>query len=196
MLVMGLDEVGRGPLAGPVLSACVVIDSDVLSSIGVNDSKVLTESKRRFLYSKITQASLCWSVGLASVAEIDELNIRQATLLSMRRAAALCPHQPSVAWVDGRDDPGLNVPVNTVIGGDQSIPVIAAASIIAKVFRDDIMIALDIQYPGYGLAQHKGYGTKVHQDAMLRMGISLMHRRSFKPVKNLVSRTLGCTEIT
>jgi len=182
ILIAGVDEVGRGPLAGAVVTAAVILD-DNNPILGLADSKKLTEKKRELLEPLIKQQALAWSLGRAEPEEIDQLNILQATLLAMKRAVEGLAIAPSHALVDGNQAPDLACPVTTIIKGDQSEPAIAAASILAKVARDREMVAMDKLYPGYGLAQHKGYPTKQHQQALMDLGPTIIHRRSFKPVK-------------
>lgn len=181
-IIVGIDEVGRGCLAGPVVAASVIIDEDFAREIGVTDSKKLTGGKRDILAQKITKNAVCWAVGMASVVEIDTLNIRQASLLAMRRSVAALVIQPTHALVDGRDEPGLSIPTSTVIQGDASEPSIASASIVAKVFRDMMMQVMAQEYPGYGLEKHMGYGTARHLEALDRLGVTATHRKSFRPV--------------
>ena len=172
----GIDEVGRGPLCGPVVAACVVMPPEPLLP-GINDSKKLSEARREVLYDDIQRHALFAGIGQASPEEIDALNIRQATLLAMRRAAegAAC----ALYLVDGRDDPGLPGEVRTLVGGDAACYSIAAASILAKVTRDRMLRVMDARYPGYGMAQHKGYGTAAHVAALRALGPTPEHRRSF-----------------
>ena len=179
---IGIDEVGRGCLAGPVVAAGVMIQPEALADLAVDDSKKLTAKVRQSLTVAIIQRAKAWSIGIASVEEIDKLNILQASLLAMRRVVMHCPMTPANAWVDGRDDPGLGIPTQTVIGGDARVPLIACASIIAKEFRDNLMRAYDQEHPGYGFAQHMGYGTQKHIQALDALGVTIMHRKSFKPV--------------
>ncbi|NQY27475.1 MAG: ribonuclease HII [Piscirickettsiaceae bacterium] len=181
-LIAGVDEVGRGPLAGPVVTAAVILDPNKPIE-GLNDSKKLSEKRREELAPIIKQNALAWSLGRAEVEEIDQINILQATLLAMKRAVEGLDIQPDHALVDGNKAPDLACPVTTIIKGDQSEPAIAAASILAKVARDNEMVEMDKKYPGYGLAQHKGYPTKQHQQALLDLGVTDIHRKSFKPVK-------------
>lgn len=178
----GVDEAGRGPLAGPVVAAAVIMP-DVRSLNELRDSKLMTEAGRERMYEEITAGAIAWAVGRAEVHEIDELNILQATLLAMRRAVDGLGAETEMALVDGNQAPKLPCRVETIIGGDDLEPLISAASIIAKVTRDREMILLDSQYPGYGFAQHKGYGTKMHLAALGELGPSVIHRRSFGPVK-------------
>ncbi|SFK47377.1 ribonuclease HII [Methylophaga sulfidovorans] len=184
--VAGVDEVGRGPLAGPVVTAAVILDPQN-PILGLADSKKLTEKRREMLVPLIKQHALAWAMGRAEPDEIDELNILQASLLAMKRAVEALSVVPEHVLVDGIHAPKLNCPVTTIIKGDQSEPAIAAASILAKVARDQEMVALDEVYPGYGFAQHKGYPTKQHQQALLTLGVTDIHRRSFGPVRSALS---------
>jgi len=184
-LVAGVDEVGRGPLCGPVVTAAVILDP--LRPIeGLNDSKKLTEARREALFDEICEKSVAWCVARADVDEIDSLNILHATMLAMKRAVEGLSVTPRLALIDGNRCPQLGVPSAPVIQGDASVPAIAAASILAKVSRDREMHQLDLSYPGYGLASHKGYATAVHLDALQRLGPTPIHRRSFAPVRNLL----------
>lgn len=180
--IAGIDEVGRGPLAGPVVTAAVILDPN-RPILGLADSKKLTEKRREILADIIKQDALAWAIGRAEPEEIDQLNILQATLLAMKRAVERLSLVPSHALVDGNQAPNLTCPVTTIIKGDQTEPAIAAASIIAKVYRDKEMILMEEYFPGYGFAKHKGYPTKKHQDALMKLGVSEIHRRSFKPVQ-------------
>jgi ribonuclease HII len=183
--IAGVDEVGRGPLAGPVIAAAVILNPD--SPIeGLADSKKLTEKRREAMELKIKESALAWSLGRAEVEEIDRLNILQASLLAMKRAVESLNISPNHALVDGNRCPDLACSVEAIVGGDSSEPVISAASIIAKVARDREMVELDLKYPGYGLAKHKGYPTKVHIEALQQLGVTDIHRRSFGPVKRLL----------
>ena len=186
-LVCGVDEVGRGPLAGPVVAAAVILDPDRPID-GLADSKKLSEKRRETLYERIRERALSWSVGRAEVAEIDEINILQASLLAMQRAVAGLSIDPQQALVDGNRVPELQCDARAIIGGDACEPCISAASIIAKVTRDREMIALDAVYPGYGLARHKGYPTRQHLDSLAVLGVSEIHRRSFAPVRRLITK--------
>lgn len=183
--IAGVDEVGRGPLAGPVVAAAVMLPSRPLLR-GLTDSKALTAAERERLDKKIRARALAYAIAEASPAEIDQLNILQASLLAMRRAVHALQRRPSAAWVDGNQPPPLGVPLRTIIGGDGHVPAISAASIIAKVERDRQMVLFDAQYPGYGFAQHKGYGTAVHRAAIAAQGVTPIHRRSFAPVARAV----------
>lgn len=181
-LVAGVDEVGRGPLCGPVVTAAVILDPNK-PIIGLNDSKKLSENKRNLLFDEIKQKALAWSIARAEVSEIDEINILQATLLAMKRAIESLSIEPKLALIDGNRCPNTSVPCKAVIQGDSSVPAIAAASILAKVSRDREMIALDKEFPGYGIASHKGYPTPVHLAALKQLGPTPIHRQSFSPVK-------------
>ena len=184
-LVCGVDEVGRGPLAGPVVAAAVILDPG-RPIAGLNDSKKLSERRREALFDEITSLALCWALGRAEVEEIDEINILQASLLAMQRAVSALDIAPRQALVDGNRLPRLECPARAIVGGDASEPCISAASIIAKVSRDREMLVLDRSYPGYGLAQHKGYPTKAHMAALQTLGVTSIHRRSFAPVRRLI----------
>lgn len=182
MLVAGVDEAGRGPLAGPVISAVVILDPKSRFS-GLTDSKLLMPNKREILFEKIIAKAIAWGIGRADVKEIDQLNIFHATLLSMQRAVAQCPVKPDRVLIDGNRCPELEYPTEAIVNGDRLVRVISAASIIAKVTRDREMIEMDKRYPGYGFAQHKGYGTEMHLEALRRLGPSPLHRAHFAPVK-------------
>lgn len=179
--VAGVDEVGRGPLAGPVGVAAVILDLDDLPE-GLDDSKALAAARREALCEIIYAKALAVSVVFASVEEIDAHNIRGATLLAMARAVNALSLRADFALVDGRDIPGgLRCPARAVVGGDALSMSIAAASIVAKVARDAMMTRLDSSHPGYGFAQHAGYATRRHTEALARLGPTPLHRRSFKP---------------
>lgn len=180
-LVAGVDEAGRGPLAGPVVAAAVILD-DMAPIKGLTDSKKLTERQRERLYDEIRAKALCCSVAQASVAEIDSLNILQATMLAMRRAVQGLRLKPAKVLVDGNRLPSLDVVAEAVVGGDALVPAISAASILAKVTRDRLLLELHERHPGYGFDRHKGYGTPLHLDALRRLGPLPEHRRSFAPV--------------
>ncbi len=184
-LVAGVDEVGRGPLCGAVVTAAVILDP-ARPIIGLNDSKKLTEARREQLFDEICAKALSWSIARAEVEEIDQLNILHATMLAMQRAVAGLHITPKLALIDGNRCPVLAVPSAAVVKGDSKVPAIAAASILAKVSRDREMQALDRQYPGYGIAGHKGYPTPVHLAALQRLGPTPIHRRSFGPVRKLL----------
>ena len=180
-LVCGIDEAGRGPLAGPVVAAAVILDP-ARPIAGLDDSKKIGEKKREALALLIRERALAWAVAEASVAEIDRLNILQATLLAMQRAVAGMGIRPTRALVDGNRCPQLDIPVAAVIGGDGTIAPIAAASILAKTVRDAGMRELHARYPQYGFASHMGYPTAAHLQALAAHGVSPVHRRSFRPV--------------
>ncbi len=181
----GVDEVGRGPLAGPVVAAAVILDPQRPVQ-GLRDSKKLSEKRRDALFDKICECALAWSLGRAEVEEIDRINILQASLLAMRRAVDGLSIEPERVLVDGNRCPELRHPCEAIIKGDDRVPAISAASIIAKVSRDREMIALDVQYPGYGLSSHKGYPSKAHLEALRTLGVTPMHRRSYAPVRRLL----------
>ena len=185
LLTAGVDEVGRGPLAGPVIAAAVILDPEHPIA-GIDDSKKLSEKRRQVLSGLIREHAIAWALGRAEVEEVDRLNVLQASLLAMARAVAALPKTPQHVLVDGNRCPKMQCSVEAVIGGDASIASIGAASILAKVARDQEMVMLDAVYPGYGLAQHKGYPTKAHIEALSRLGITEIHRRSFTPVKRLL----------
>lgn len=177
-LICGIDEAGRGPLAGPVCAAACILPEG-LDLPGLNDSKKLTEKKREALYPLIVSGSVAWAVCMIDERVIDEINILQATYLAMRGAVEKLGIQPELCLVDGNRDPVLGLPTRTVVKGDSLCACIAAASVLAKVTRDRYMTQMDQQYPGYGFAVHKGYGTKAHYDALNRLGLSPIHRRTF-----------------
>lgn len=179
--VCGVDEAGRGPLAGPVVAAAVILDRNRLP-IGIDDSKRLNAPVREALFDLIN-ANAHVGIGIASVEEIDSLNILWASMLAMRRAVAALPIAPAHALIDGNRCPDLSCRSTAVIGGDALSLSIAAASIIAKVTRDRMMRDLDTTHPGYGFAGHKGYGTPAHLEALARLGPCLIHRRSFAPIR-------------
>ena len=177
-LVCGVDEAGRGPLAGPVCAAAVILPPEV-SIPGLNDSKKLTDKKRRELYDIITEQAVSFGVAFASEQEIDEINILQATFLAMQRAMEKLDPAPELALIDGNRAKDFGLPVRTIVGGDGLSASIAAASILAKVTRDRLMEEYDGQYPQYGFAVHKGYGTKRHYAALREFGPCPIHRQSF-----------------
>jgi len=180
-IICGIDEAGRGPWAGPVCAGAVILDLNNPID-GLNDSKKLSEKKRNALLPLIKEKALAWSIGWASPQEIDELNIRQANHLAMKRAFEALSMSPSLALVDGNDAPPLACKVETLIGGDGIEACISAASILAKTARDAKMIEYDEAFPEYGFAKHKGYGVKAHSEALNRLGPCSIHRMSFKPV--------------
>lgn len=180
-LLAGVDEAGRGPLAGPVVAAAVILD-DRAPIKGLADSKQLTALRREKLYDEIRAKALCCSVAQASVEEIDQLNILQATLLAMRRAVLGLRLKPAKVLVDGNRLPTLDVLAEAIVSGDALVPSISAASILAKVTRDRLLCELHLQHPEYGFNQHKGYGTAQHMQALRVHGALAVHRRSFAPV--------------
>ncbi len=182
LLVAGVDEAGRGPLAGPVCAAAVILDP-ARPIPGVGDSKQLSPKRREALEVAIQSQCLAWVVAYASAAEIDAINILQASLLAMSRAVAALHPPPARVLVDGNQGPVCHCPVQTIIRGDALIPAIGAASILAKVARDRLMCQLDLDYPGYGFATHKGYPTLAHRAALRRLGPCPEHRRTFAPVR-------------
>lgn len=185
-LTAGVDEVGRGPLVGNVVAAAVILDPENPIA-GLADSKKLSEKKRDALYDEILEKALAWSVASASPAEIDELNILHATMLAMRRAVLGLSMKPEYVYVDGNRCPDLPYPSEPVVKGDSKVKEISAASILAKVVRDREMKVLDAQYPAYGFAKHKGYPTQEHFKALKLHGPLAEHRRSFRPVRELIA---------
>lgn len=185
LLVAGVDEAGRGPLAGPVCAAAVILDPR-RPIAGLDDSKRLSPARRAALEPEIQDRALAWSLAFASAAEIDRLNILQASLLAMRRAVALLDPRPLHCLVDGNRCPDFGFSAQAVVGGDGLIPAIGAASIIAKVARDRLMERLELDFPGYGFARHKGYPTRDHREALYRLGPCAEHRRTFAPVRALL----------
>lgn len=184
-LVAGVDEAGRGPLAGPVVAAAVILD-DLKPIKGLADSKTLTALRRAKLYDEIRAKALCCSIAEASVEEIDRLNILQATMLAMRRAVDGLRLKPKLVLVDGNRIPVLDVPAQAIVKGDALVGSISAASILAKVYRDRWCIDFDQQYPQYGFAAHKGYGTAQHLAALRQHGACPQHRTSFSPVAEVM----------
>lgn len=183
----GVDEAGRGPLAGPVVAAAVILDPDCPID-GLTDSKLLAAQRRGELEAQIIACALAWGVGRASVEEIDRINILQATLLAMQRAVAALSFLPRAVFVDGNCCPDFSLPARAVVQGDLLVPAISAASILAKQARDREMVALDAQFPGYGFAQHKGYATRTHLDALERLGACPHHRTSYAPVRRCLNQ--------
>ena len=180
----GVDEAGRGCWAGPVVAAAVILPDGWFPE-GLDDSKKLSAKRREALCKEISTSALCWGACAVSPAEIDRINILQASLLAMRRSVLKLKQRPELVLVDGLQTPGLELPSKAVVKGDGTSAAIAAASILAKVFRDRIMISFDRLYPGYGFAQNKGYGAAVHQEALKKMGPCLIHRFSYKPIAEL-----------
>ena len=177
-VICGVDEAGRGPLAGPVYAAAVILPRGYIVD-GVNDSKKLSEKKRDLLFDKIVDECVCYSVGTASVEEIDKINILQATFLAMRRAVDGLSVKPDIALIDGNKKPGLDIEQRDIVKGDATSANIAAAPIIAKVSRDRYMLKLAEKYPQYQFEKHKGYGTKLHYEMLDKYGISEVHRKTF-----------------
>ena len=177
-IVCGIDEAGRGPLAGPVFAAAVVLPENYSHPV-LNDSKKLSEKKRDAVYDDIIKDAVCYSVGIASEEEIDEINILNATFLAMKRAVDGLSVKPDFAYIDGNQYPKTGVKEETIVKGDGKCISVAAASIIAKVSRDRFMLEIDKQYPEYQFGKHKGYGTKLHYEMIEKYGVSKVHRRSF-----------------
>jgi len=184
-IVAGVDEAGRGPLAGPVFAAAVILDP-MRPIAGLADSKILSESKRNSLYIIIKEAALSWSIAQAGVDEIDGLNILQATLLAMQRAVEGLSIQPDEVLVDGNRLPKLSMPAQAIVKGDSKVQAISAASILAKVERDKLMVDYHQQYPDFAFHVHKGYGTKQHLAEIEQFGFLAVHRRTFNPVKTML----------
>lgn len=193
--IAGVDEVGRGPLVGAVVTAAVILDSNNPIQ-GLTDSKKLTEKKRDYLFEQIKEKALAWSFGRAEPDEIDQLNILHATMRAMERAVAGLAIEPDFVLVDGNRIPsGLTMPAQAVVKGDLRVAQISAASILAKVARDREMKALDKAFPHYGFAQHKGYPTKAHLEAIAQYGIIEQYRKSFKPVKKILENNMMNNEL-
>ncbi|WIT11801.1 ribonuclease HII [Paucibacter sediminis] len=186
-LMAGVDEAGRGPLAGPVVAAAVILD-DQQPIAGLADSKVLTEKKRERLFDEIRAKALCCCIAEASVAEIDELNILQATMLAMRRAVEGLRLKPAKVLVDGNRLPVLKIPAEAIVKGDAKVKAISAASILAKVHRDRLCVLMHEQHPEYGFATHKGYPTADHMAALREHGATAWHRTSFAPVREVLTK--------
>ncbi|MGY0217373.1 ribonuclease HII [Endozoicomonadaceae bacterium StTr2] len=184
-LICGVDEVGRGPLCGPVVTAAVILDP-ARPIEGLADSKKISEKRREALFDIIQERALSWCIARAEVEEIDQLNILHATMLAMQRAVAGLSVKPDLALIDGNRCPKLPCEARAEVKGDGRIAEISAASILAKVARDREMLELDRQYPGYGIAGHKGYPTKTHLEALRKLGPTPIYRRSFKPVAQLL----------
>jgi len=194
-LIAGVDEVGRGPLAGDVVAAAVILDPTKPIQ-GLADSKKLSEKKREQLFEEIMAKALSYSIQRSSVSEIDHINILQASLLAMKRAVLSLDIKPDFALIDGNKIPtGLTCPAESIVKGDSRVYAISAASILAKVTRDREMALADVMYPGYGLAQHKGYPTSIHLEAIKILGITPIHRRSFKPVRDVLNLDHVQTEL-
>jgi len=188
--VAGVDEAGRGPLAGPVVAGAVILDPHNPIE-GLQDSKCLTAARREVLYVEIQEKALAWAVASADVGEIDRINILQATMLAMQRAVQALQPAAEHALIDGNRCPVLACPAQAIVKGDSRVAAISAASIMAKVTRDREMLSLDLQYPGYGLAQHKGYPSKAHIEALEKLGVTPIHRCSYAPVRRVMERQAG-----
>lgn len=186
ILTAGVDEAGRGPLAGPVMAAAVILDP-ARPIVGLADSKMLSERQREALEREIKEKALAWAVARAEVEEIDTLNILWASMLAMQRAVIALNPAPQLALIDGNRCP-LSLPcrAEAIVKGDQTVPAISAASILAKVARDRELLILDAHYPGYGFAKHKGYPTKDHVAALEQLGVTAVHRRTFGPVRRML----------
>lgn len=189
LVVAGVDEAGRGPLAGPVFAAAVVLDPSRPIE-GLDDSKVLTRRKREALFDEIRASARCFALASADVSEIDRINILQASLLAMQRAVSALAVSPDRVLVDGNRCPRLACEVEAIVDGDAKVAAISAASILAKVARDEVMRTLGERYPEYGFAQHKGYATRAHRDALARYGACPAHRRSFATVRDTLQLAL------
>lgn len=187
--VAGVDEVGRGPLAGPVTAAAVILDPEQ-PVLGLRDSKKLSEKARVRLACEIQRSALAWSVAHASIAEIDELNILHASMLAMQRAVQTLSTAPRLALIDGNRAPRLDCATHTIVKGDDRVASISAASVLAKVTRDALMVEMAEAWPGYGFEQHKGYGTDLHRRKLRELGVTPMHRRSFAPVRQLIEENV------
>lgn len=184
----GVDEAGRGPLAGPVVAAAVILPEGCTID-GLRDSKKLKPKDRQRLAAVVRKRAVCWSIQCAQVEEIDAVNVLNATLRAMQRAVNGLLLQPALAKVDGDRAPGLRCEIETIIGGDDREAPICAASVLAKVYRDTLMVRMDELYPGYGFARHKGYGTRLHLQALKEKGATVLHRRSFLPVRQALEQT-------
>lgn len=187
MIIAGVDEVGRGPLAGPVVTAAVILPEEY-DLPGLTDSKKLTSKKREVLSVLIREQAIAWTLAEADIEEIDRLNILHATMLAMQRAVASLKVKPEKVLVDGNRTPDFGIPACAVVGGDGLEPTISAASIIAKVSRDKLMTEYAQSYPGYGFERNSGYPTKQHRQALLELGVTPIHRRSFGPVRDALER--------
>lgn len=185
-IVCGVDEAGRGPLAGPVFAAAVILDP-ARPIVGLRDSKKLSEAKRDLLAPQIRAHALAWAIAEASEEEIDRLNILQASMLAMRRAVEALSTVPTLALIDGNRCPVMTIRATAIIGGDDKVDAISAASILAKTARDAALVRLHAQYPEYCFDQHKGYGTRLHIERLQLHGASPVHRRSFAPVRNVIA---------
>ncbi|HET7675200.1 MAG TPA: ribonuclease HII [Gammaproteobacteria bacterium] len=194
-MTAGVDEVGRGPLAGPVVAAAVVFDPSAPRIRGLRDSKRVPPEERELLAGRIRARALAWAVGVADVDEIDRINIFHASLLAMSRALAALSLVPRRILVDGLHCPPCGIPGEAIVGGDDRVASISAASIVAKVHRDALMVAYDRDFPGYGFASHKGYTTPEHLAALDRHGVCPIHRRSFAPVRRCLGLVIDATTV-
>ncbi len=188
-LICGVDEAGRGPLAGAVFAAAVILDP-AKPIDGLRDSKKLTEARRNILAEQIKEHALAWSIAQCSESEIDALNILQASMLAMRRAVEGLKVMPTLALIDGNRCPVMSIRSEAIVKGDDKIPAISAASILAKTARDAALMALHLQYPQYGFDQHKGYPTSLHLERLRMHGVSPVHRKSYAPVRELIENAL------
>lgn len=186
LIIAGVDEAGRGPWFGPVVAAAVILNP-LRPIAGLADSKKLTEAKRNSLFPIIQEQALSWAIAEASVEEIDQLNILQATLLAMQRAVQQLAVQPELALIDGNQLPVLTMPAQAIVKGDSKVQAISAASILAKVARDHMMLAAHQQYPNFSFHRHKGYGTQLHLAELNRYGVLPGHRKSFAPIKKIIN---------
>ena len=193
-IIAGVDEVGRGPLAGPVVAAAVILSPDHCIE-GLNDSKKLTDKKRRMILPIIMEQAEAVAIGYCNAQKVDELNIHHATLEAMRQAIMQLEIEPDMVYVDGKFCPETPYSCEAVIKGDSKVPAIAAASIVAKVFRDQLMLEMDEKYPHYGFAGHKGYPSKLHLEKLQLHGICPIHRRSYGPVRQLVEANVANLEL-
>jgi len=189
-MIAGVDEVGRGPLAGPVVTAAVILPEEFVLP-GLTDSKKLTAKRRDSLAHAIKQQAISWALGEASIEEIDDINILHATMLAMQRAVANLDVTPNEILVDGNRTPDFGIPATAIVGGDGLEPCISAASVIAKVARDEMMVRYAAQYPGYGFETNSGYPTKLHIQGLQEHGVTPIHRRSFAPVKKILEEPVG-----
>jgi len=189
-MVAGVDEAGRGALCGPVIAAAVVFSCNAIPE-GITDSKRLTEKRREILYDEIVASSYAWGVGSASSEEIDDINILNASMLAMKRAVEGLPLKLDLAVVDGNKCPDVSCPVRSIVKGDSLIVEIAAASILAKVTRDRLMVELDRKHPGCGIMTHKGYPTQKHIESLYKVGVANCYRKTFKPVRKILELQEG-----
>jgi ribonuclease HII len=189
-VICGVDEAGRGPLAGPVFAAAVILDP-ARPIAGLRDSKKLSEMRRELLAVQIKEGALAWSIAQSSEQEIDEMNILQASMLAMRRAIDGLKVLPTLALVDGNRCPVVSIRSEAIVKGDDKVPAISAASILAKTARDAALVALHMQYPNYGFDQHKGYPTELHLERLRLHGVSPVHRRSYAPVRVLLGEAIS-----